>query len=356
MIRLSDVQADAVTLVVERVSELRRSLGRPPRVLVVGPTGVGKTIVGAAILRHYLRSTEEKLLWIAPGPALALHAARDLLRSGHHDIGFCAAGVRRYVPTPRLVVASAYTLARRSVPEVSIVLWDEAHACEAPTYRKILAELPGATHLLLTATPFHGSRGLDPSLYDATVVIGNSADLARRGLLAPVRIVNPREKDPVRLWERYKGPAFYFLRSRAETLSVVQALRAAGARAEAVLQDTSTTEREKLYQGMRDGKVDVVAGIGTFVEGIDVPPLRVVAFLHNVSSRKKWKQAIGRARRLHPSKTEAIVLDCGSSARLHGLADEDEVPLAPKLVTCETCGTVSREKCERHIDSYLPKP
>jgi len=132
------------------------------RPLLVAPTGAGKTIIAAEIIR---RATNDHVLYLAHRREL-IHQARDKLKSFDIGVGLILAGEPRD-NTRRVQVASVQTLASRclrrdeELPPAQIVVVDEAHHCPANTYRELLGRYPEAKIIGMTATPCRrDGRGL----------------------------------------------------------------------------------------------------------------------------------------------------------------------------------------------------
>ena len=135
------------------------------RILLVAPTGSGKTIVAGEIIQHYVSRYRPVLvlahrLEIITQTSVKLHA-----RNISH--GIIKAGFEPR-PMERVQLASVQTLwvrAMRSeamrLPPADLVIIDEAHHATANTWRKIIEAYPDAVLIGLTATPCRGDgRGL----------------------------------------------------------------------------------------------------------------------------------------------------------------------------------------------------
>jgi superfamily II DNA or RNA helicase len=135
------------------------------RILLVAPTGSGKTIIAGEIIQHYVSRYRPVLvlahrLEIITQTSVKLHArniAHGIIKAG-------------FEPRPMALVqlASVQTLwvrAMRSqamlLPPAYLVIIDECHHATAQTWRKIIEAYPDAVLIGLTATPCRGDgRGL----------------------------------------------------------------------------------------------------------------------------------------------------------------------------------------------------
>ena len=115
-------------------------------VLMVAPTGAGKTVIAGAIVRSYVERGKRVLFFshrreITKQTSTKLHAVGI-------DHGIIQAGfpLRLYEPVQ---VASVQTLTARAIrgsaidlPLADLVIIDEAHHTPAETYRKIVDKYP----------------------------------------------------------------------------------------------------------------------------------------------------------------------------------------------------------------------
>jgi superfamily II DNA or RNA helicase len=179
---------------VERAVETGRR-----HILAVAPTGSGKTVVAAEIIRDAVSGGKR---------VLVLAHTREIIRQTSiklygYDIehGIIQAGLVANPERP-VQVASIQTLWTRAMrlermplPSADLLIVDEAHHCPAETYRKIVAEYPNAVLLGLTATPCRGDgRGLG-DIFDIIVECPQVADLIAQGHLVRTRVYAPIDPD-----------------------------------------------------------------------------------------------------------------------------------------------------------------
>jgi DNA repair protein RadD len=135
------------------------------RVLLVAPTGSGKTIIASAIVAEAV-AAGKRVIFLAHRRELILQCAHKLHEAGiDHGILLPPYPMRLY---EKVQVASIATLFARAIrcssiemPPADLVIIDEAHHCRADTYAQIIKAYPGAVVLGLTATPVRGDgRGL----------------------------------------------------------------------------------------------------------------------------------------------------------------------------------------------------
>ena len=74
------------------------------------------------------------------------------------------------------------------------------------------------------------------------------------------------------------------------------------------------SEREAIFNAVRNGKVDVLVATTLADEGLDLPPLRSLIVTLGGRSKTRVPQRIGRLVRLYPGKTMVIAYDIWDSA------------------------------------------
>jgi superfamily II DNA or RNA helicase len=381
------------------------------RVLIVAPTGSGKTVIAAEIIRR-LRERRNRALFLAAARELIFQTSNKL-----NDIdvshGIIMAGVK-----PRLSdvqVASVQTLARReSLPPAELVVIDEADLARASTYEKILAHYPDAMILGLTATPWRSDgKGLG-ELFEASVVAATPRSLMDVGHLveADGYTFQPLDLDGVKIragdfdeqeqgrratqtadGKRLAGDIVREFKARAVESIVdgqpvyrraivfavniehsellAQQFREAGVPAEHI--EGSSVDRDGILRRLRDGTTRVVTNCSVLTRGVDIPAVEVVVLARRTKSLSLFLQMIGRGLRPSPGKTRALILDHAACILhkgevVHGLPDtERDYSLkadakarskkseandveGPSIVQCRTCFFIApggAEACPR---------
>lgn len=174
---------------VDVIAELRRTIaGGDRRVLLVAPTGSGKTIIASAVVANAI-AKGRRVLFLAHQRELIQQAAGKLWEAAGVDAGIVMAGFETR-PGQAVQVASIPTFWHRAFrgrtmdkPEADLVVVDEAHHARARTYEQIVAAYPDACILGLTATPCRGDgRGLG-NCFDALVECPSVQELIDLGVL-----------------------------------------------------------------------------------------------------------------------------------------------------------------------------
>jgi DNA repair protein RadD len=191
-INLFDYQAEKVDEVFRLIAAGHR------RILLVSPTGSGKTVIAAEIIRR-LNVERKDVLFIDHLREITKQTSKKLNDFGVFN-GIIQAGIRA-TPIAGVQVASIQTLFGRSgsgrleLPPAKVIFIDEAHHSVARTYRRILEKYPDAIVIGLTATPCRGDgRGLG-GLFDVMVLCPDVPDLIDKGRLVRSRVYAPSPPD-----------------------------------------------------------------------------------------------------------------------------------------------------------------
>ncbi|MCB9914804.1 MAG: DEAD/DEAH box helicase [Planctomycetes bacterium] len=335
---------------------------RHRRVLVVMPTGTGKTVLFAEVAR------------LAKGPVLVLAHRQELVEQARAKIAAWCDDVvavemadRRDLTRAgggraKITVASVQSLRRRlhHVPRdaFKIVVVDEAHHATADSYRALLEHFD--TWVLgVTATPDRADRASLAEVFDELAYEYDLRHAIADGWLAPIRsfVVQTQvdltgvrrvageystpdlERILVRdlhlaevaqpiLRERGERPTIAFAASVAHARALARVLNElAGERGYAVsLDGTASLERRApVLERFRRGAHKVLVNCALFTEGFDVPEIALVAIARPVLSRPFYAQMVGRGTRLAPRKPDLLVLDFVPANARHSLVQAADV-------------------------------
>lgn len=379
----------------ELVTGIRASFARHRRVLAVAPTGAGKTVTFAYITMNAAAKGNSTIV-AAHRQEIVDQISRALdamgVRHGRIQPGHT-------MTADAVQVAMIQTLGGRleRIPEPDLLVIDEAHHAITGSYAKVCAAWPRARVLGVTATPQRlDGRGLKES-FDDMVVGPGTAELIEGGFLAKYRYLAPPEKmdlsgiktrmgdyaideladamdkavitgDAIQHYaEHLNGrPSIAFCCTVAHAQHVAEQFQAAGIRAASVDGTMSKPDRRDRIEGIGNGKYQVLTSCALVSEGVDVPSVAGAILLRPTKSLAMYLQSIGRALRLKPDGSDAVILDHVGNVHNFGLPDAPrEWSLTPKkkrkveaVSTCEKCykvfGSYPGWKAKAECDDGIP--
>jgi len=340
---LLDYQAELV----ERILEL---CGRKPPNnigLVALPTGAGKTRTAVySVLKLIAAGSVDKILWLAPSRELleqAVGAFRALwpifeTRSIGLDLFRChilkdyPKGKRAsvYFSTPQMLY-QRLVRARAKLPIWDLIIFDEAHLAEAPTFRDALTlarELGGSETPCfgLSATSGRSKESGTDSLIGlfnrrliTSRLLGKDAfeSLRQRGVLAQVdfRLI-PIEskqlhvrKDAISDTARFRattllcaqlskaGSTMVFAGSIRHAVALAVSLQHQGVPAAWVSGAMPARERDRTLKAFEAGVFSVLANKSLLATGYDCPAISNVVLTVPIRSAVLFEQMVGRASR-----------------------------------------------------------
>ncbi len=354
MAELRPYQTAALERVRAEFSQGKRS------VVVVSPTGSGKTVMMAEIVRR-ARERGARVLLVVHRRELAKQALKHLWQHGVEHVRVLLGGRSIGPMDAPVVVATVQTITSEKWfphrPAADLVLWDECHHCLAKSFLALRDAYPDAKHIGFTATPERDDGSPMGDVFEAMVVVESIRGLTCQGHLVPCRVSGPRGKrkklaeDPaIAYCERGEGRrAIIFCATVAHAKSVATDLVSRGVAAEAVDGSMRTRLRDAALARFASGETQVITNCNLITEGFDVPAAKCIVLARGCGSVAMYLQAIGRALRPEPGATDALLLDLRGAVYKHGLPDDDrEFSLEGKpigegtaaLTTCPDCGAV----------------
>lgn len=338
---------------IEQVLELRERGVR--RVLLVLPTGAGKTVIASALIRQWVEQFTP-VLFLSHRREIIKQSFAKLVRGGlaPAQAGIVMAGTSwklvddlaappnelddeelwklygRTRPRAPVQVGSIDTFRNCLRPPAGVVVIDEAHRGTAKSYCDIQLAYPDAFHLGLTATPIGpNNKPLRPA-YDEMIVACSFADLVELGaLIEPTCYGLPPDKrtdlrgvkvsggdykiedlaklvdkgelvgDIVDHWRRFgnDAPTLCFAVNVAHSKHLAERFKAAGIEARHVDGNTDISVRDEAIAALRDGRVKVLCNCDCFCEGTDVPEVKTIILARPTKSIRLYLQQVGRGAR-----------------------------------------------------------
>jgi DNA repair protein RadD len=337
---------------IESLRALRRAGHR--RILLVAPTGSGKTVIFCAMIATAV-GNGLRVLVVAHRKEI-LDQFWGALRT-HHGIeaGVIRADDERAFSLAPVQLASVQTLTRRDLPPAELVIVDEAHRTPGESYRRVLEAYPKATIIGGTATPTRLDGSPLKEHFDSLCEVARYSELIASGALmapvvyAPVHVpdlsrvkkiagdyhegelekvmVQPHViGDVVAEWkEKAHGRSTVVFAVGVEhSKAITAAFLAAGVRAAHLDGTTSEDERLQVLLKLETGSLDVVSNVGVLCEGWDQPRVKCCVMARPTLSLTLYMQCVGRI--LRPfGDLPPIVLDHAGNTERHGLPHEDRV-------------------------------
>jgi DNA repair protein RadD len=374
------------------------------RVLLVAPTGSGKTVCFAYIVAN----------GVARGTRILILAHRQELLD-QAEVALTMAGVPygRIAPgfpetDAQVQLASVSTLARpkhlsRWCDRFDLVVLDEAHHSVAGSWAKVIASQPRAWLLGVTATPERlDGRGLAEQ-FDQMVIGPTVADLITDTWLSPFTVFEPIAGGPDMSAARIRAgdfaiedqreamggvviqsavdqyklrcpgtPSIAFCVDIQHSKDTAERFCQHGVKAQHVDGETPSDERRAAIAALASGELQVLCNVSLFGEGVDVAELGAVLMLRPTASMALYLQQVGRSLRPSPGKEGALILDFAGNVSRHGLPDaprtwsldskprrQRERPDGPRLRRCKECTALNRpsalECSECGADLKTPK-
>lgn len=332
---LRPYQQEAMEAVLEKWEEGQQ------RLLLVLPTGCGKTIVFSKVVEARVRQGSRVLILAHRGELLD-QAADKLLQ---------ATGLRCAVEKAeesclgswyRVTVGSVQSLMRPKRlgrfpgDYFDTIVIDEAHHCLSEGYQRVLEHFSGAQVLGVTATPDRGDMRNLGEFFQALAYEYTLPEAIRSGYLAPIQAVTiPLKLDLTGVGVQGGDFKSGELGGALEPylLQIAQEMRTYCAGRKTVvflpLVKTSQKFRDVLNQnGFRSaevngesadraqvladfdaGKYDVLCNSMLLTEGWDCPSVDCVVVLRPTKVRSLYSQMVGRGTRLYPGKENLLLLD-----------------------------------------------
>jgi len=328
------------------------------RIILVAPTGAGKTVIAADIIKAAIASWR-RILVVSHRREIVAQTSEKLTGLGISH-GIIQAG---FSPRPLepVQVASIQTLHARAIrtdrmdlPIAHLLVIDECHHAPASTYQAIIDAYPADTILLgLTATPCRGDgRGLG-SIFQVIIETPQVAELIKLGYLVKTKVFAPvlspdltgvrvqagdyvegqlaaRMDVPkliggiVEHWLKFseRRRTVCFAVNVAHSVHLRDEFIKSGVRAEHIDGSTPKPERDAILGRLASGEIELVTNCMVLTEGWDMPEVGCCILARPTKKMGLFRQMIGRVLRPAEGKRDAIVLDHSGAVFRHGLPED----------------------------------
>lgn len=358
MIKYSDIETNDPILFCyqqEMKHHVFTKWDRMENVMVQMPTGTGKTILFASIvkdIRNWIIQTgsHSHILILAHVRELIQQAADKLKKRGI-DSGIIMSGIPQDL-NKIVQVASIQTFMsprnreRMAKEKFDYIIIDEAHHCMAPRYQTLWEFFPSSKKLGVTATPWRMDHSGFSSIFDDIVIshpiewfvkegylsnydyisIAPNSDIQHEinsidrfgvdGDYLEEELINRFDKDSIRakLYESYRQfcqgkKGIIYAINRQHAANIKMTYKAHGVNIEMIDGTTPKAVRESLLADFKSGSLQVLVNVNIFSEGFDCPDIEFIQLARPTKSLSMFLQQIGRGLRISKDKDKSLILD-----------------------------------------------
>jgi DNA repair protein RadD len=351
------------------VDALWQSLRTPDAApVMVLPTGAGKSVIIAHAAAQALQK-DGRVLIVADREEL-LTQNHEKLRGlvGPRDVSMWAASLDRKEGWGKIVIGSLASIYKhtKALGKRNLVLIDEAHMVshEGGMYRKLADGLlqinPKTRFAGFTATPYRMNGGViykghNPlfncigynismrtlinqgylsnlisahalgSVIDVSKAKIHGGDYAKKDIETSLNEILVTALEELVIAGQSRKSWLLFLPGIQTASDCVDWLKAKGIKAAFIHGETERMQRRHIISRFRSGEIRALVNVDVLTKGFDAPNTDLVALLRATKSLTLYQQMVGRGSRLHPGKTDCLVLDYGGNIARLGPVDQIEI-------------------------------
>ncbi len=325
---------------IEMMDRVGEALARYRSVMVQMPTGTGKTVLLAEVVKHFQR-------------VLVVAHRRELI-----------AQIKARVDVDRVTVESVQRLALGNsgveAEDFDLIVIDEAHHAVAKTYRQLWERWPKAKFLGLTATPCRLNGATFTDLFDVMLQSWQIQQFIDKGWLSDFDYVSAApESEALRMvakLDKRGADGDYQQKQMATVMDVPESIehlylsyqafaqgkkgivyaidrqhaqhiadyyQGHGVNCMVIDAKTPAKERQQMVEAYRKGQLDVLVNVDIFSEGFDCPEVEFIQLARPTLSLAKYLQQVGRGMRVSHGKEAVTILDQVGLYQTFGLPTEE---------------------------------
>ena len=344
------------------IGKLRGAMSTGLRHLILQAScGAGKTIISAEIAKLAIEKGK-KVLFLVNRRDLVKQTVEKYSQYGlGNDIGIILAGEEHSLEKP-IQCGSLQTYGRRIklnehelnpwFHKADLIIYDECHSANAPTYRKIIEYYNDKYILGLSATPMGaGGAGLG-DIFQKIIECVPMAELIENKFLVPAVHYAPSRPDlsgvgivagdynKKQLGERVDKPKLIgdllsnWLRIAGDRKTIIFATNVKhskhirdefienGIKISHIDAHTNDDDRTQIYSDFEKGDLQVITNVGVACEGSDLPIASAICIAKPTRVLSRWLQMAGRGARPYPGKKDFLLLDFSGCIDQHGYVDD----------------------------------
>ena len=374
--------------------------------LLVLPTAAGKSVIAGKLMQEIVEQWPDQRI-------LLLTHVKELIEQNYLKLmdmwpqapaGIYSASFNRREESAQILFAGIQSVYNKAmqIGWADLILVDEAHLIPKKTmtgmYRVFLDAMqrinPALRIIGLTATPYRLDSGLltegEGAIFHHVAYEVPIALLLERGYLSPLTTEPVKERISTQGVKKRGGDFvlsdlakavdrdditrnavaeimelgkdrkswIIFCTSIAHASNVMEEISQHGIRAGMVTGNTPKREREIALANFKAGMTRCLVNVDVLTTGFDAPNIDLLAMLRPTQSTALYVQIMGRGMRIHPGKTDCLVLDFAGNIARHGPVDAvdpksksggDGTGEAPTK-KCQACGATMHASASECAD------
>jgi DNA repair protein RadD len=335
--------------------------------IAVLPTGAGKSLLAALLIEQALKF-DGRVVILAHRKELLEQNAEEIrgLVPGV-DVGIYSAGLKSRNVSSAVIVGGIQSIYKKAneLGDRHLIIIDECHLCsekEESMYGQFIAEMkinnPKLRIVGMSATPFRTGEGPlcgRTKLFQRIVFESFTGDLIDQGFLCPItnkaadaevntegiktrggefiesdmqaifgsgdNVTMAVQETIAKCHDRKSILVFTSGVKHAEQVSQLLA-EETGERVGLITGETLAIERAGILADFKNQDLRWLVNCDVLTTGFNAKSVDAIAIMRATMSPGLFAQIVGRGLRLHPEKTNCLILDFGENIKRHGSIDD----------------------------------